>query len=272
MMRRLALLLGIVSSGTALAEDKLALNTGYEHYADIVFATGFVEGTGNYTEVVTNTQIGVPSGEARGTDGTYEEYVSTTLDSSDEVDWGDNAAWDGLAAATVACLVRNNKTAIASTGAEAVFAKEGAGNDSFRASWAQNENFAAVVYIGATGYTATLSGVLGTTVTATNWNLLGFTWDGSNIVARVNNDQTTGVAASGTMNATAHTLKTSDDNSGSTNAWDGDNAMCVILDVALDDTDWDALVSDPLQIFAADAGGGGANLLDGKFFRSGKLQ
>lgn len=233
--------------------DKTALNTSYSHFADIIFAAGFAETAGNFKELVTDTLIGVLEvGAGRATDPTFGDVMTCGLDVADAVNFGDNAAWDGLTACTLAVLAKNNKAAIGATGAEVPLAKFGGGNDSFRILWADNENFFATIGIGASNFSDGITDGLSAGETpADQFNLLGFTWDGSTITVRINKVKGVGTAASGTMNATAHSLILGNNESGDDASWDGEEAMAVIMDVELNDTDWDSLVDDPLQIFAA---------------------
>jgi hypothetical protein len=260
-----AFALGLVlGSSPVWAENKLALNTGYEHFADIVFATGFVAASGSFEEIVSASTPCAPTGEVRGTDGTFEEIVTLTLDTTDEIACGDNAAWDGFATATVACLVRNAKAAIAATGTEYVIAKDSStgAQDAWRVFMEQDEDFASIVTIGGVATTSTYTAGLGGGISS-SWNFVGFTYDGSTLTSRVNTSEAAGTAVTGSITAGDGGLFIGDGEAGSgaSNAWDGDLAMCVILDVALDATDWDALVSDPLQIFAADAGGSAVTVI-----------
>lgn len=256
MMRSLGIFLLLALSLSANAADKTALNTGYAHYADIVFAAGFAEASGDFKELVSGTNIGVVTGGSRGTDGTYGEYFAQTLDSTDAVNFGDNDAWDGLSAFTIAILIKNNKAAIASTGSEYVFSKQGSGNDAYGLVWQQSEDIGGYVGIGAAATFDTITDGLSAGQTpADQWNVIGLTWDGTTTTLRINTVKGTGAAASGTMNATAQDLLIGGISSVPSQQWDGQIAGAVIMDTDLDDTDWNSLVSDFLQIYAADSGG-----------------
>lgn len=254
MMKRLIVLL--LLSMSAHAADKTALNTGYAHYADIVFAAGFAEASGDFRELVTDTLIGVPgSGVTRGTDVTYEEYAACTSTIGDAIDFGDNDAWDGKAAMTVAALVRNNQSTTNSN--QYIISKTGGGSDSYASLWQVSENVLSFIYISSSSVGNSITNGLDnipTVALATEWNVIGFTYDGADMITRVNTTKSTAATTSGSVDATAHSLVVCGDSSSGSSSWDGDIAGAVIMDVALDDTDWNSLVADPLQIYAADGG------------------
>jgi hypothetical protein len=256
------LLLGLLLSFPALAADKSALNTGYEHFSDIVFAMGFVEPSGNFGELVTATAPCTLTGGGRGTDGTYGTYVSFGLnETSAEVNCGDNAAWDGFSAVTIVALVKNAGTTNAD--AEGIVSKNSTGtDDSIMVQWDNAEDIHVFQGDGTGNAEATVNGpdAGGSGHTATSWNVVGYTWDGTSMIARVNTTKGTPLSHSNVMNANARSLRVGARGDDTADTWNGQIAMVAILDIGLDDTDWDALVSDPLQIFEPDAPGGGATI------------
>lgn len=245
------LILPLPTAATSI--DKSSLNTGYSHFGDIVFAAGFDEKSGNFKELVTDTLIGVLEvGASRSTDPTYGRILTCGFDVADGVNFGDNAAWDGLSACTVLALAKNNKSVIVATGPESVVSKWGTGDDALRLIWSVNGDFDTNVGIGASSPNDFITDGLSPGETpADQWNLIGFTWDGSTLTARINTIKGPGTAAVGTMNATAHDLFVGNRFTADDQSWDGEIALAVIMDVALNDTDWNSLVTDPLQIFVA---------------------
>lgn len=248
--------LAIKAAGAA-SVTKLSLDTGYAHFGDIVFAAGFGETSGNFKEHVTDTLIGVlEAGAARGVDSTYGGTLNCGLDVADGVNFGDNATWDGLSACTMFVLAKNNKTLISDTNLEVTISKWGGGADSYRSVWTDQELWATAVGIGGSNFTDSIvDGLHPDETHADEWNLVGFTWDGSDIIARVNSIKGPSGTASGTMQATAHDVFVGNQESGGNGSWDGEIAMAVIMDVALNDTDWNIIAADPLIMFSEDVAG-----------------
>lgn len=234
--------------------DKTALNTGYTYYADIVFACGFTDATGNFTELVTDTQIGVVSGTtSRSSDGTHGEFVSLESDDS-EVNFGDNANWDGFANFTCMGLAQNDATSIpgGAQDSQYLFAKTGSGQDAFSALWQNSENWAGLVDTGSDVFASITDGLDDGTSgeVATNWNLLGLTYDGSDAYIRAN-ESSSSASQTGSINATGHDLLLGNDTTGA-RGWLGNVAMFVILDIALSSAEWADIVADPTgEIFAS---------------------
>lgn len=235
--------------------DKTALNTGYAYYANIVFACGFTDASGNFTELITDTQIGVVGGTtSRGTDGTHGEYISLESDDAD-VNFGDNAAWDGTSQITVSVLAQNDATDIPGGTADSqyLFEKQGAGSDAFECVWQNSEN----VYGRVNTSDATITDGLddGTSgAVATNWNNIGVSYDGSNMQTRVN-ALVSSLALTGAVPATAHDFIIGNVQAAD-RGWLGNIAGAIILDTGLSNADWAALTADWVgEIFAADSTG-----------------
>lgn len=234
--------------------DKTALNTGYTYYANIVFACGFVDASGNFTEILTDTQIGVVGGTtSRGTDGTHGEFISLESDDSD-INFGDNAAWDGTAEITVSILAQNDATDIPGGAADAqwIFVKSGSGADAFECVWQNGENVYGMINASNASIVDGLDdGTSG--AVATNWNNIGVSYDGSNMQTRVN-ALIASTTLTGSVPATAHDLIFGNIQAAD-RGWLGNVAGAVILDVGLTNADWADLTADWTgEIFAASGG------------------
>lgn len=237
--------------------DKTALNTGWTYYSNVVFACGFTDSTGDFTELVSATQIGVLGGTStsRGTDGTHGEFVSLESDDS-RVNFGDNVNWDGTSQITVAVLAQNDATSIPGGAADTqyIFSKEGSGADSYACAWLNSENLYGQANAANVSITDGLDdGTSG--AVATNWNNIGITCDGTNLTTRVN-AFTAQTAFTDSINATAHDLVLGNNDSAVLDrGWLGNVAGFIILDTGLSNSDWATLTSDWTGTVFAAAGG-----------------
>jgi len=150
--------------------------------------------------------------------------------------FGDNDAWDGLSACTLFVLAKNNKTT-QGAGVEYLTFKSAS---SYWMRWQSNQNFEAELNFVIDTITNAFD-----TDSADEWNLIGFTWNGSTLVARVNSQKGPGSSIA-SMGVSGNDLLFGGIGASS---WDGETAMAVIMDVSLSDADWDLLVADPLQVF-----------------------
>jgi hypothetical protein len=226
---------------------KASANTSYAKYSNLTFLCGYDEGTGNTTELI-QTATGTVTGATWGTiDPTYGNFLTYGDAAGDECNFGDNANWDGdaLTAMTVLALVKTS--ANNATSDRYIGAKDGSGTP-WQARWlGANDDWHAQLTTSVSTYSdAITDGLLNE---SGNWNVVGFTWDGSTITARVNTTKGAGTATSGTLNGNDTALVTGNKRADTTEDWNGDIAIFAIYDTFLTDTEWNAVVSDPLVLF-----------------------
>lgn len=226
--------------------DKTKLNSSYTYYANIVAAAGFAESSGNFKELVSGTLIGVLGGTttSRGTDPTHGEYVSLESDDAN-VNFGDLAAFDGMAQMTLLVLCRNDATSIpgGATDSQYIVTKEGSGApDSYTILWQNSENvYGTIDAVGDSIVDGLDDGTTG--AVATNWNVVSLRYDGANVYVGVNNTKSSGAARTGNVPATAFDLIFGNW-SALDRGWLGDIAGWALLDTALSDAKLAVLVSD----------------------------
>ena len=81
---------------------KTALNTSHALYANLLFASGFDEASGDVKDLVSNTAIGtIGAGTTSSTDGTYGATIVSDGGASCGITYGDMTTFDGRTALSV---------------------------------------------------------------------------------------------------------------------------------------------------------------------------
>lgn len=238
--------------------DKTALNTGYTHFADLIMAYGFAEASGDFRDLVAGINDGVTFGTiARVVDPTHGEALEIQEDAAG-MGTAHKAIFDGLSQFTVAMLVQNDANTIPGGSADAqwLFNIAGSGADQLQIGWANSEN----VFGDATFVTNGLQSQsivdglddIPTVALGTSWNVIGLTYDGSDLFLRINNTKGPGIAIAADVLTTVAHIMIFGNREDAARGWLGRIAGVVAMDVGLNDTDWNILQANFVDvIFAA---------------------
>ena len=177
------------------------------------------------------------------------------LNGSEFLDYGDR--YDGMPTLTVLALAKNRKDAIAATGLESIISKSGSGDDPYQVLWGQDENYHFSVDTTDNNTSDAISdiiidGLSAGQTPADQWNVLGGTYDGSTVLARINKVKGSGSAATGSV--APETLNSFTIGLGGTATWDGWIATGAVWERALSDDEWNSLVDNPWQLFLVEEG------------------
>jgi len=209
---------------------------------------------------------GIPWDEVRNIRGTLNNNASivvtdkgmalqTAGESTDSASFPKDDPWNsGWSELTLFALIKNRLDVTAGT--QRPLNHIGTGDDPYGIAWIFSENTFLAIWTDVGNVSDEITDGLHPTngAVATEWNVLGGSWNGSIITQRINKD----IVGSGTAQTGVTSVGGSSNNhlhigstvaASGTASWDGWSLLDLIYDRNLSKAEWDSLVDNPWQIF-----------------------